>query len=971
MRTISRDRLLYAGITFLIVFVSYILTLAPTLTFWDAGEFITTARILGIPHPPGAPLFVVVGHVFGLIPLPIGFAAKMGLMSALASSVAGFFYFLVVSQITDRIDRRMGWELPAGLRHVGALAAVCLSAWGLTVWQNSTEAEVYTIALMTIALVAFLMFWWADHLGEGKDWNLLLLVIFLMGLSVGNHLMALLVIPAVVVFVVTVVWHDQREYVLSLLVGALGLYLVVMKGFSIDGVLQGGSMINSAAMLVGLLVLGAGLWWMARTGSLPFFGAAIACFLAGVSIILYLKIRAAHGPAINEANPETWRELLAVLARKQYDIRPIFPRAVDFFSFQIPLYLDYLFGRFGPFESQVSSQFGVPGMTLLVVALAIVGSVYHYLADRASWLFFLIVFLTTSLGLVFYLNFPLGQTQAPDVAIDQLVNLNVAPTGREVRERDYFFVVSFVFVGLWAGIGAFAIVGEAARRYGRVLRGALAAGAAALLLLVPAAVFAINHHETDRSGNYVAEDFAYNLLQSVEAWGILFTNGDNDTFPLWYLQEVEGVRRDVAIVNLALLNTLWYLEQLDEKVFTASDPPTEMPPHPLGRQASIAAGARPTETLLEYTGGPDDPLIQVGYVIEEPTALNIAGLEVRLPANSIVRRQDIGVLQVVRRNLGKRPIYFSVTVPEDGKIGLGEYAVREGIADRLLTATPESRARAGELYLPMQAPEQAWIHVPRTEILLERVYQYRGVDDEDVYKDDTARALIGNYGATFLQLAAAQARMGETDGAIESLTRGHELLGRSPEDMAFLTSLINVFAVGGSYERLDSLLQAAEQRRGARLDDQLYKIAAYNAAAAGHFEVAVRLLNTYFRRYPRSVEPELWIDMGEMAVAEGDTNRAMEMLEYAIRVDPNNQRAFLRHLNLADDVGNTNLVKTFLFQWVRTHPDDSMTARLYLEYQRTGRLPEDLRWENIVGTAADTVAPPDVLGPLDTVQGGG
>ncbi|MFN2420433.1 MAG: protein O-mannosyl-transferase family [Gemmatimonadota bacterium] len=967
MRTISRDRLLYAGLTFLIVFVSYLLTLAPALTFWDAGEFIATARILGIPHPPGAPLFVVVGHVFGTIPLPVSFAAKMSLMSALASSVAGFFYFLVVSQIIDRIDRRQAWDLPAAVRHVGALAAVCLSAWGLTVWQNSTEAEVYTIALMTIALVAFLMFWWADHLAEGKDWNLLLLVIFMMGLSVGNHLMALLVMPAVVIFAIVVVWRDHRDYILSLLVGALGLYLVVMKGFSIDGILQGGSMINAGAMLVGLLVLGAGIWWMSRTGSLPFFGATIVCFVAGVSIILFLKIRAAHGPAINEANPESWRELLAVMARKQYDIRPILPRAVDFLRFQIPLYLDYLFGRFGPFESQVSSQFGVPGLTLLVVALAIVGSVYHSLADRTSWLFFLLVFLTTSLGLVFYLNFPLGQTQAPEVAVDQLVNLNVAPTGREVRERDYFFVVSFVFIGLWAGIGAFAMLGEAARRSGSALRGALAVGAATILLLIPAAVFAINHDEADRSGNYVAEDFAYNLLQSIEPWGILFTNGDNDTFPLWYLQEVEGVRRDVAIVNLALLNTLWYLEQLDQKVFTASDPPTEMPPFPLSRLASVAAGPRPTETLLEYTGGPDDPLIQVGYVIEEPTALNIGGLEIHLPGNSIVRRQDIGVLQVVRRNLGKRPIYFSVTVPEDGKVGLGEYAIREGIADHLLTQSPEALARAGQPVMPMQAPEKAWIHVARTEVLLEQVYLYRGVDDEDVYKDDTARALIGNYGATFLQLAAAQARRGETEPAIESLTRGHELLGRTPDDEAYLTSLINVFAVSGSYERLDSLLQAATDRRGAPLQSELYKIAAYNAAVAGHFEVARRVLDKYFRSDPTEVEPELWIDMSEMAIFRADTAQALRLLEKAIRADPDNYSAFVRHINLAHATGNDPLAKTFLYQWVRTHPRDTLSTRLFQEFANTGRMPDELLWEKVGRISPDSaakLAPPlvDTLG---------
>jgi tetratricopeptide (TPR) repeat protein len=962
MRTLSRDRLLYAGVTFLVVFASYVLTLAPTLTFWDAGEFIATAYILGIPHPPGAPLFVVLGHVFGMLPLPIGFAAKMNLMSALASSLAAFFYFLVVSQIVDRIDRRMSWQLPVTLRHVGALAAVCLSAWGLTVWQNSTEAEVYTIALMTIALTTFLVFWWADHLSEGKDWNLLLLVVFLMGLSVGNHLMGLLVMPAVVVFALVVVWSTYREYVLSMLVGALGLYLVVMKGISIDGLLQGGSMVNAGVMLVGLAVLGAGLWWMARTGALPFFGAAILCFVAGASIILYLKIRAAQNPAINEANPETWRELLAVLARKQYDIRPILPRAVDFFRFQIPLYLDYLFGRFGPFESLVSSQFGLPGMTLLVTALGIAGSVYHFLADRKTWVYFLIVFLTTSLGLVFYLNFPLGQTQAPELVAERLVNPNVATLGREVRERDYFFVVSFVFLGLWGGIGAFAVVAEAVRRWRESLRGVVTAAAVAALLLPPTVVFALNYHEADRSGNYVAEDFAYNLLQSVEPWGILFTNGDNDTFPLWYLQEVEGVRRDVSIVNLALLNTLWYVEQLDEKVFSATGPPPTVAEIPLARDVGVPPGARPTQSLLEYSGQPDDPLTRVGYVIDEPVVLQIGELEVELDANTILRRQDIGVLQVVRRNLGTRPIYFSVTVPDDGKVGLDAFMVREGIADRLLTTTPEAAARAGAPYMPMQAPETAWIHVPRTEILLERVSRYRGLDDPSVYKDDTARALIGNYGATFLQLAAAQARRGETEEAIESLIRGHELLGREPDDPAYLTSLINVFAVSGSYERLDSLLQAAEARRGQRLDDQLYKIAAYNAAAAGHFDVATRILEKYFREQPRSVEPDLWSDMAEMALAEADTTQAMEMLTRAIRVDPDNQRAFLRYLDLAEAIGNPVLAQTFLFQWVRTHPGDTTTARLYQEYVRTGRLPEELRWERVTRPPApqsvDTL-PPD------------
>ena len=949
MRTLSRDRLLFAGLTFLIVFVTYVSTLAPTLTFWDAGEFVATSYSLGVPHPPGTPLFVLLGHVFGMLPLGIGVAAKTNLMCALASSVGAFFYFLVLSQIIGRIDSGRGWELPRSIVHVAALGAVCLSAWGLTHWVNSTETEVYTVAIMTIALVTFLVFYWADHLTEGKDWNLILLIIFLMGLSIGNHLMALLVMPAVVVYVAWVAWDGYRGYVLSLLVGALGLYIVVMKGISVDGLIGGGRIVNPAAMLLGLVVLGAGAWWMHREGALPFFLAAVALFVAGASVILFLKIRAGLDPAINEANPETWRELLAVLARKQYDVRPIFPRSVDFLRYQIPLYFDYLFGRVGPFQSMVSSQFGLPGLSILVFLLAILGSVYHFLSDRRTWAYFLLVWGMTSLGLIFYLNFPLGNTQA----------LDVTGVAREVRERDYFFIVSFAFVGMWAGVGLFAVFGELWRRAGSpALRGARMAVAAAALLLVPAVVFALNHHEADRSGNWIPRDFAYNVLQSVEPWGILFTNGDNDTFPLWYLQEVEGVRRDVSIVNLALLNTTWYLEQLDERTFTASDPPEEMTvdvAHELGIpliDVGVEAGPRPGGTILDYTGAADDPLQRLGIVIDEPTALEVAGLRMEFPANSILRRQDVGVLQVVRKNLGLRPIYFSVTVPDDAKVGLSPYLVRQGIVDRLLDQPIEELAREGRQYMPMQAPEQEWIDVPRTELLLNAVYRYRGLDDDSIYKDGTARALTGNYGATFLQLAAAQARQGRAEEAIASLERGNRILGRGPTDDSYVASMINVFAATGSYGSLDSLIQAQADLVGGEIDDRLVKTAAYNAAVAWHFDVSERLLDKYFEDRPQAVEPELWIEIAEMAIERGDTNQGLTFLAKAIRADPDNQRAFLRHINLAHRIGNDVMAKTFVYQWVKTHPGDTTTARLYQEYLDTGDFPDELSWENITEAPA-------------------
>jgi hypothetical protein len=585
-------------------------------------------------------------------------------------------------------------------------------------------------------------------------------------------------------------------------------------------------------------------------------------------------------------------------------------------------------------------------MSLLATVLAVIGSVFHFRADRKTWAYFLILFGTTSLGLLLYLNFPLGNSQAPDVA----------GLPREVRERDYFFVVSYVFLGMWAGIGAFAVVGSALRRSGRALARPVVTAAAVALMVLPAAVFALNHHEADRSDNYIARDFAYNVLQSVEPGGILFTNGDNDTFPLWYLQEVEGVRRDVAVVNLALLNTTWYLEQLARKSFTAGGMPQGLDSLPPGERAIEIPEI--DRTIIDYSGTAEDPLSRIGIVVDEPVTIDVAGIELSFPENAILRRQDIAVLQVVRKNMGQRPIYFSVTVPEEAKVGLKDHLVREGIVDRIHARPAAELARAGEQVVPMQPPETSWMNIPRTEELLKDVYLFRGVDDENVYKDGTARALIGNYGATWLQLASARARVGDTAEAVEALQRGNALLGREPLEDSYLNSLINVFALSGSYEQLDSLLQDAQQKAGGRLDDRLYKTAAYNAAVVGHYDVADRLLEKYFRESPRDVEPELWIEMAEMALTSGDTSDAMRLLTRAIRVDPDNRRAFLRYINLADAIGNEVLTRTFLYQWVRTHPGDTTTAKLYQEYEDTGRFPERLRWDSLVGrraAVADTV----------------
>ncbi|PZN25788.1 MAG: hypothetical protein DIU71_19275, partial [Proteobacteria bacterium] len=254
-----RPPYLAAGLATLAVFALYAITLAPTTQFWDTSEYIATAHILGIPHPPGNPLFVVLARAWELLLAPTGLsiAVRINLFSAAMSALAHGCWFLVAHRIlADFSGNRV-------FRMVGAAAAVLVSATAFTVWnQSNVNEKVYTVSLFTIALLSWLALQWRDNLGRGKDDNVLLLMIFILALSVGNHLMAFLVAPALVVFI----------------------------------------------LLVSPRSLGN---WKLYAG-----GAAVA--LLGLSIHLFLPLRAALDPIINEADPSTWTALLESLGRKQY-----------------------------------------------------------------------------------------------------------------------------------------------------------------------------------------------------------------------------------------------------------------------------------------------------------------------------------------------------------------------------------------------------------------------------------------------------------------------------------------------------------------------------------------------------------------------------------------------------------------------------------------------------------------------------
>jgi hypothetical protein len=932
-----RTRRLVAGATFGLTLLVYVITLAPTVTFWDAGEFIAASYTLGIPHPPGAPLFILLGRVVSLFPLgPV--AVKTNLLSATASALGGLFYFLAVSRLLEGWLREHRPDLSPVLAQLGAMAAVLISAFGLTVWQNSTETEVYAVATMMIGLVSWLVVLWRERRAEPGAENLLLFVAFVMGLSVGNHLMALLCLPAAVVFVGWVLWPERRGFVLSVGGGAIGAYLLVIKGFDADAWLAGqGSFLNPAPLLLGGLVLAASLFFMARHRAAVFFGLGALLFLAGTSIFLYLKIRAGLDPVINEADPSSWKSLVEVLLRRQYDVRPPFPRTVDFFRFQLPMYLDYLFGQIGPLRSQVASQFGGPGvlgaiLTLAWVGLAGWGAVEHFRADRRSFVYFLLVFLTTSLGLVVWLNFRAGFSQAPE--------LTELP--REVREREYFFIVSYAILGLWTGIGAFTLLLRLA--VGRLARPDWAPVAVAAAFLFPAATFALNRHEADRSGNYIARDFAYNVLQSAEPFGIVFTNGDNDTFPLWYLQEVEGVRRDVVVANLSLLNTTWYLQQLESRPFSATAPE---PPAATALQGELVQSAVsfPEEPVLREASG-----LPLYVPVRDPTELTLSApgsdrqVKLALPPGYL-RRQDLAVLKVLGQQLDERPVYFSVTVPTDGLVNTQPYLTRVGILYEVNSRVSGEVAAADTSLFEIPQRPGLVFDVPRTDALLWDAYLYRGLQDDDIYKDSTTRALTRNYGYTLLAMSEVYYLRNEPQKARRAFELAQAFLG-NPRVEGYYANSLKLLAAAGDTLAIDSLLAEPEAR--GKVPRAALESAALMAALKGQYAAAQAIAEV---KLPRTTgeraAKEFWVRLGNVALEKGDSVAAEDFYAISLRGDRDFRLGYLKLVSTAGARGQLPTAIGVVENWVTAHPADTQSARLLAEMKATRRFPDELRWENL------------------------
>jgi hypothetical protein len=737
----------------LLVLAGYVITLAPTVTLWDAGEFITAAKVLGIPHPPGTPLFVLVGHVWGALVAVGGYAWRLNLMSACFSAAGAGCLFLV----TDRL--LTGEERP--VRLIGAAAAALISAFTFTVWQNSNETEVYTVATFSIAAIAWLCVRWRDLRGTPRAPHVLLLIVYIAALSIGNHLLALLVGPAVSLFI----FHTLRtapapdpgerrgEWSDWAALSALWVVLIAVGLGSTPLLVVGG------ALLAGALVACV----MARSIAFPVLALCVAA--VGVSTYAFLYIRSGLQPLLDEADPETWRNLLAVIRREQYGARspidsPLFNpgpgnpgRTATLFFQQLVNYFQYWSWQWG----RALSLVGVVATTLLFTVLGVAGFDLAKNRDRGIAYLLGTIWLVTGLGLVIYMNFKPGFSLFWDryPSIQQ----------HEVRERDYFFTVSFQMWGVLAGVGLVGALRLVARTR-PLSRWVL--GAAALVALVP---FALNFKAASRRHGpdaTIARDFAYNLLQSVEPYGVIFTFGDNDTFPVWYLQEVEAVRQDVTLINLSLANLDWYLRQLATRPTRPFDP---------GRAPavyrSLAPAAPPAGPALGLTM--DDIANMAPLRVSEDGNFRAGGFELAIRKGQVFRTSDQVILYTIASYLPtRRPVTFGVSSGRGAWLGLDPHLVLQGLAFKV---TP----RADTVKRWVRGIQGTMVDSARTALLADSVFQYGRLFAVDtLVLEPAAQQVATSFAVPFLELGNAAAVRADQPRAVAYLQRAYHLNPSGP-----------------------------------------------------------------------------------------------------------------------------------------------------------------------------------------------
>jgi Protein of unknown function (DUF2723) len=911
---------LYTAGVFLVTLIAYTITVQPSVSFWDCGEFIAASYYLQVPHPPGTPFFLIIGSIFSKIPFVDNIGLRVNLISVFSSALSVLFLYLVAVKLINIFKgKKPETILDAIVTYTAAAIGAFSLAFSDTFWFNGVEAEVYAFSTLLVAAITYLIIRWYERADNKDSEKYILAIAYLVGLSTGVHLMSVLTIVPVVMVIFFRKYMDDEEalkktgYILLTHAGIILVLALVWWASETSATPPTNEQYSDfdtkfKLMFVGISALIMGIYWKKvfnkNSFYLPIIIGGIALFATYPGVVKFLPslmtsigkenifveiilfalilamlgyavyysmknnkptlhmvfmsaifimigfttfsmviIRANQNPPMNENEPNTFPELEKYLNREQYGDFPTFKRRftsephqqrvftnyssdLDFFydyqmNHMMTRYLLWNYaGREGwvqddganiaPFNSignifgkiirvnfngNVSdSLFGIP------LLIGLFGIYYHFRRDWKMASVFMVAFILLGYLTAFYQN-----QQQP-----------------QPRERDYFYVGAFFVFSIWIAIGVQGLVDIVRKKIKKEKYGTVAVFGilAFTFVLIPIKMLDANYHTHDRSRNWVPWDYSYNILQSTAPNGILFTNGDNDTFPLWYLQDVEGVRRDVKVVNLSLLNTDWYVRQLKHndpygvgtikiRIPDARINPTDLRPSQWS-PADI--------TIPAPKAGNQEELLKIinEYAIKDTSVLSAGSMTWKM-SNTLtfgdikaIRVQDIMVKELVEANNWERPIYFAVTCSDDSKIGLQDYLKMEGMTFRLV---PERRKPGSEFINEEMVKAQLKGNLVASKSF-EPGFRFTGLNDPTIFFDENHTRMVQNYRNAFMRLAVYYRSTGDNQKLINALNDMNERLPYKVlgMDNGLLFEVANLYFYAGDKGKFSEISADVEVR---------------------------------------------------------------------------------------------------------------------------------------------------------------
>ena len=944
----KRSHKILAGLSFLISFIIYVMTMAPTTSFWDCGEFIATSVTMGVPHPPGTPLYLILGNFFSQLPFFDDLGARVNLLSPITSAFSVMFLYLISVQLIEawrgKSDAISDQLITYGSAFIGAMTFAVTDSH----WFNAVEAEVYSMSTFFTGICVWLILAWSKHSGESGNVRYILIIAYMLGLATGIHLLNLLTLP----FIALIIFFKKYDYSHQGFIVTVGFtllsFLIIYLGI-IKGLPNLANDYGLYAPIIAVMSVFAAMIYAIKIENNT-WSVVLTCLVlifVGFSTYATIFIRASQHPSINENNPDSIEGALAYMNRDQYGDWSILDRKSTLmrpenahwnryvknknnptdaevrnfvWNYQFKeMYFRYFLWQFAGKEDYTTRswdlttvdgklikklqginwvRYGLP----LALLFGLAGMGHHFYRDPKRALALLALFLATGLMIIVYLN----------------------QYDPQPRERDYSFVGSFFAFSIWISIGVAGLL-ERIKEFisdESTLNFISAGTVAVILFAMPFTMGYTDYREHDRTGNYVAWDYAYNMLNSCEPNGIIFTNGDNDTFPLWYIQEVEGVRKDVRVVNLSLLNTPWYIEQLKNQEpklpLDLKDSHIEQMDPIVGTGLALGKWTKEWNLMKEQLStyfrkeGVRYNIREHGIPMEwaninakihfdgEPLEITI-----KPTISNYLRVQDIMVLEILDDIEEGRPVYFAVTVSPSNRMGLDKYLQMEGLVYRVTTKKTSDEQMSPRLnYDKMKVNitetnnSNFIIHTPidyeKHMSENEGLYRYTNLNNADIYFSSNIQRLIQNYRSGFLQLALEDLYSSDKEGKARSLSLLHKMDDYFPPHIIPVSEpeldiqIGRIYNQAGEPEKLRERLKALESQDGLDLETFFY-IAQVYVNELNSTEDAIRLYTKMKGDYPYI--SDIRLALVQIYSQMENYEKAIEELEEWLMVNPNEEQA--------------------------------------------------------------------------------